>query len=103
MKKVVIVDDEAPARALVKQYLGEYPELIIVGECNNGVDALKVISEFKPDLVFMDVQMPGMNGFETCRQLKADETTANIPIIFMTALADKTSRVEGLSLGAVDY
>ncbi|MEL6653591.1 MAG: LytTR family DNA-binding domain-containing protein [Bacteroidota bacterium] len=96
MKKVVIVDDEAPARALVKQYLGEYPELIIVGECNNGVDALKVISEFKPDLVFMDVQMPGMTGFEVLDRLQ------EVPMIIFSTAYDQYA-LDAFEINAVDY
>ncbi|MEO0474140.1 MAG: response regulator, partial [Bacteroidota bacterium] len=58
MKKVIIVDDEAPARELIKEYLQHHEGMVVVGECNNGVDAVKHIQTFQPDLVFMDVQMP---------------------------------------------
>ena len=64
MKKIIIIDDEAAGRTLIKQYLAEYPTLIVVGEANNGVDAIKVINEFKPDLIFLDIQMPGLSGFQ---------------------------------------
>ncbi len=80
MKKVVIIDDEAPARSLLKEYLSNYPSLVIVGEANNGVDAIRTIEEFKPDIVFLDVQMPGMTGLEVLQRLK------EMPkIIFSTA------------------
>ncbi|MFK7921221.1 MAG: LytR/AlgR family response regulator transcription factor [Bacteroidia bacterium] len=96
MKKVIIVDDEAPARALVRQYLGEYPDLVIVGECNNGVDALRLIKEFRPDLVFMDVQMPGMTGFEVLERL--DE----VPLIIFSTAYDQYA-LEAFEINAVDY
>lgn len=80
MKKVVIIDDEAPARSLLKEYLSNYPSMVIVGEANNGVDAIRVIEEFNPDIVFLDVQMPGMSGLEVLQKLK------EMPkIIFSTA------------------
>lgn len=96
MKKVIIVDDEAPARTLIRQYLGEYPDLIIVGECNNGVDALRLIKEFRPDLVFMDVQMPGMTGFEVLERL--DE----VPLIIFSTAYDQYA-LEAFEINAVDY
>lgn len=80
MKKVLIIDDEAAARKLIKEYLIDFPELILLGEANNGVDAVKMINEFRPDLVFMDVQMPGMSGFDVLTHIE------EIPqIIFSTA------------------
>ena len=80
MKKVVIVDDEKSGRALIKEYLENHEELILVGEANNGVDAIKIINEFKPDLVFMDIQMPGLTGFDVLEHLEELPT-----IIFSTA------------------
>ena len=80
MKKVIIIDDEAPARSLLKEYLSNYPSLVIVGEANNGVDAIRIIEEFRPDIVFLDVQMPGMTGLEVLKKL-----TEMPKIIFSTA------------------
>ena len=80
MKKVIIVDDEAPARALIKEFLEEYDDLVLLEECNNGVDAVKAINAFKPDLVFLDIQMPGFTGFEVLKRL--DEMPQ---VIFSTA------------------
>lgn len=65
--------------------------------------ALKRIPTHPPDLILLDVQMPGMDGFETCQRLKAEPSTATIPVIFMTALSDTESKIKGFSLGAVDY
>ena len=80
MKKVAIIDDESSARKLIKEYLQAYEDLVIIGEANNGVDAITLINEFKPDLVFIDVQMPGFTGFEVLE--KIDELQI---IIFSTA------------------
>jgi signal transduction histidine kinase len=69
----------------------------------DGAEAIEQIHYAHPDLILLDVQMPGIDGFEVCCRLKADPTTQNIPIIFMTALSDQTDKVKGLELGAVDY
>jgi len=80
MKKVIIIDDEAAGRQLIREYLEAYPEYVLVGEANNGVDAVKVCNEFRPDLIFLDVQMPGLTGFQVLTHLE------EIPqIIFSTA------------------
>lgn len=69
----------------------------------NGNRALETVVDEMPDLILLDVNMPGMNGFEVCRRLKADEEIRNIPIIMLTALTDVESRVKGLDAGADDY
>lgn len=69
----------------------------------DGENAIAQVERKPPDLILLDVQMPGIDGFETCRRLKANKVTQPIPIIFMTALTDTASKVKGLSLGAVDY
>ncbi|NEN92988.1 MAG: response regulator, partial [Okeania sp. SIO3H1] len=69
----------------------------------SGERALKQISYELPELILLDIQMPGMDGFETCKKLKENPETKDIPIIFMTAMADSESIVKGFTLGAVDY
>ncbi|WP_271782428.1 LytR/AlgR family response regulator transcription factor [Aquimarina algiphila] len=96
MKKVIIIDDEAAARKLIKEYLADFPELILLGEANNGVDAVKMINEFKPDLVFMDVQMPGMTGFDVLTHI--DE----IPQIIFSTAYDKYA-LQAFDVHAIDY
>lgn len=96
MKKIVIIDDEAAGRTLIKQYLTEYPSLIVVGEANNGVDAIKIINEFKPDVIFLDIQMPGLSGFEVLPHL--DE----IPQIIFSTAYDKYA-LQAFEVHAVDY
>ena len=74
-----------------------------VAVARNGESALNRLQNYLPDLILLDVMMPGIDGFETCRRLKATEQTKEIPVIFMTALSDSVDKVRGLSLGAVDY
>ncbi len=96
MKKVVIVDDESSGRKLIKEYLDYHPDFIIVGEVNNGVDAIKVINEFKPDLVFMDIQMPGLTGFDVLEHLE------ELPTIIFSTAYDKYA-LKAFEVHAVDY
>ncbi|MBU7586554.1 MAG: hybrid sensor histidine kinase/response regulator [Nostoc sp. TH1S01] len=69
----------------------------------DGESAIEQTEYAHPDLILLDVMMPGLDGFETCRRLKANNITQNIPVIFMTALSDATDKVKGLEIGAVDY
>ena len=96
MRKVAVIDDEAASRTLIKQYLSEYPNLIVVGEANNGVDAIKIINEFKPDLIFLDIQMPGLTGFEVLQHLE------EIPQIIFSTAYDKYA-LQAFEVHAVDY
>ncbi|MCC5646774.1 hybrid sensor histidine kinase/response regulator [Nostoc sp. CHAB 5824] len=70
---------------------------------NDGESAIKQVESRLPDLILLDVMMPGIDGFETCRRLKENSATCDIPVIFMTANSDTDSKVKGLSIGAVDY
>ena len=96
MQKIIIADDEASGRMLIKQYLEDFPSLIIVGEVNNGVDAVKSINEFKPDIVFLDVQMPGLTGFEVLKHLE------EIPQIIFSTAYDKYA-LQAFEVHAIDY
>jgi two-component system LytT family response regulator len=79
----ILVDDEPLARKLLKEYLQDFPEVKIIGEYKNGKQAIKAINEDKPDVVFLDIRMPGMDGFEVLENLKY------MPhIIFSTAYED---------------
>ena len=96
MQKVIIIDDEAAGRMLIRQYLEQYPTLIVVGEANNGVDAVRLINEFRPDLIFLDIQMPGLSGFEVLSHL--DE----IPQIIFSTAYDQYA-LQAFEVHAVDY
>ena len=69
----------------------------------NGETAIEKLHHIQPDLILLDVMMPGIDGFETCRRIKSNVETKDIPIIFMTALADTEHKVSGLQIGAIDY
>lgn len=96
MKKIIIIDDESASRKLIKEYLTDYPNMIIVGEANNGVDAIKVINEFKPDLIFLDVQMPGLTGFDVLTHLE------EIPAVIFSTAYDQYA-LKAFEVHAVDY
>ena len=96
MKKVIIVDDEEAGRKLIKEYLTDYTDLILLGEANNGVDAVKIINEYKPDLVFLDVQMPGMTGFDVLTHLE------ELPQIIFSTAYDQYA-LKAFEVHAVDY
>lgn len=96
MRKVIIVDDEKAGRILINEYLEDYPDLVVLGEANNGVDAVKMINEFKPDLVFLDIQMPGMTGFDVLKHL--DE----LPQIIFSTAYDQYA-LKAFEVHAVDY
>lgn len=74
-----------------------------IAVANDGKNAIELLEYIKPDLILLDVMMPGIDGFEVCRYIKSSPPVADIPIIFMTALADSVDKVKGLELGAVDY
>jgi diguanylate cyclase (GGDEF)-like protein len=98
---VLVVDDEPQNVRLLGQLLREEHEVIIA---TNGAEALRrADSEHPPDLILLDVMMPGMDGWDVCRELKTNPVTAGIPIIFVTARDDVTDEAKGLAAGAVDY
>src|SRR5438045_9657236 len=94
--RVLIVDDEVPARALLREYLSAHAGVEVAGECANGFDAVKSIGELAPDLVFLDVQMPKLDGFEVLELL--DPPPA---VIFCTAYDEYALRA--FEVHAVDY
>jgi two-component system, LytTR family, response regulator len=98
LTKVLIVDDEPLARALIIELLKDFDEFRIIGECSNGKEALKVIKRNSPDLVFLDVQMPEMDGFAVLKEIQ-DETLP--AIIFVTAYDQYAIRA--FDFHAVDY
>jgi two-component system LytT family response regulator len=97
--RVLVVDDEAPARSLLREYLGAHADVEVAGECANGFEAVKSIAEQKPDLVFLDVQMPKLDGFEVL-ELVAGEPGAPA-VIFCTAYDEYALRA--FEVHAVDY
>ncbi|MBT0664200.1 response regulator [Geobacter pelophilus] len=101
-KQVILtVDDDPNNLAVVMDCLTECNYTILVAE--DGESAIARADYAKPDLILLDVMMPGIDGFETCRRLKAQRSTREIPVIFMTALAETGHKVKGLEAGGVDY
>ncbi len=99
--KILIVDDEPEGRYVLEQLLAlDGHELLTAG---NGPEALKVARERRPDLILLDVMMPDMNGFEVCKRLREQDATSMAPVIMITALDDRESRLKGLECGADDF
>ena len=98
---LLIVDDNPTNVGVVVDYLEEFGLNILVSQ--DGESALKRAKFARPHLILLDVMMPGIDGFETCRRLKANPKTQHIPVIFMTALANPEDRLKGFEVGAVDY
>jgi two-component system LytT family response regulator len=94
---VVIVDDEAPARALIREYLEQHADVNVVAECTNGLEAVKAANELKPDLLFLDIQMPKLDGFEVLDLIGRDAAG----VVFTTAYDDYALRA--FEVHAVDY
>ena len=98
---ILVVDDNPTNIQVLFDLLSETGYRVAIAK--SGENALQRLQSYVPDLILLDVMMPGIDGFETCRRLKADPETQEIPVIFMTALADTVDKVKGLNLGAVDY
>ena len=94
--RTIIIDDEQLARSITNSYLSKHPEIEIVAECSNGFDAIKKINEEKPDLIFLDIQMPKINGFEMLELLE------DPPAIIFTTAYDQFA-IKAFEVSAVDY
>ena len=98
---ILIVDDEAVGRETLESLLiAEGYNLVFA---SNGPETLEKARDLTPDLILLDIMMPGMNGFEVCSHLRADKVTAEVPVIMVTALDDRDSRIEGIEAGADDF
>jgi two-component system cell cycle response regulator len=99
--RVLVVDDvDANVRLLEAKLTIEYYEVLTASD---GPTAIRVAAEQKPDIILLDVMMPGMDGFETCRRIKADPATSHIPVVLVTALDGREDRIVGLDAGADDF
>jgi two-component system LytT family response regulator len=96
MSKLILIDDEPLARSIVKEYLQAHPQLQLVAECGDGFEGVKAIQQYQPDLIFLDIQMPKINGFEMLELL--DQPPA---IIFTTAFEEYA--IKAFDSHAVDY
>ena len=100
LSRVLVVDD---TETNVDLLVGMLDEVYDVRVATDGAGALEAVAEEKPDMILLDVMMPGMDGYEVCRRLKASPETRDIPVIFLTAMTGENDEARGLALGAVDY
>lgn len=98
---ILLVDDEAKSRETVRYFLQNQGHRTL--EASGGEEALDLIRKDLPDLVLLDIEMEGINGFEVVKRLKDDNRTRPIPVIMITGLADRASRLRALENGAEDY
>ncbi len=101
MAKILIAEDEKDIRELVAFTL-RFAGFEVV-TATNGVEAVEVATETQPDLILMDVRMPKMTGYQACEKLKEQETTRNIPVVFLSAKGQESEIEQGLQSGAAQY
>lgn len=101
-REFILIVDDIPANSFLLSHILK-DEGFAVRQAEDGLAALELMQSHHPNLILLDVQMPNMDGFETCLAIKSNPLLCDIPVIFITALSDPMSRVKGLSLGAVDY
>ena len=100
-KKILVADDDADVVELVSFNLKRAG--YTVGTASNGVEALKKVRSFAPDLILLDVMMPELDGLEVCEILRRDSETASIPVLMLTALSSELGRMASLGSGATDF
>jgi CheY-like chemotaxis protein len=100
--KVMVVEDDPDIQKVIRMAL-RYQGITDVVTAGSGEECLTRVGDEKPDVILMDVMMPRMDGYETCRQLKAGSTTSHIPVIFLTAKAQQYEKQRGFQAGAVGY
>ncbi|MCP2729244.1 response regulator, partial [Limnofasciculus baicalensis] len=98
---IFIVDDHPSNIQLLSDFLKDSGFRVLVAK--DGESAIKKLEKISPDLILLDVMMPGIDGWETCRRLKLSPNTCNIPVIFMTVLSETEDKVKGFAVGGVDY
>jgi CheY-like chemotaxis protein len=102
MPKILVVEDEADIRELVAFSLVNFGDFEVV-KARNGVEAVTVAKEEKPDLILMDVRMPKMTGYEACAQLKEFPETRDIPVVFLSAKGQEAEIQQGIDVGAIEF
>jgi len=100
-KRILVVDDEVAVAETIARTLRRLEHEIIVA--NRGADALEIARQRKPDVVVLDIMMPGMNGVDVCRHMRANPDLRDIPILFLTAKSDIEDKIDGFEAGADDY
>jgi DNA-binding response OmpR family regulator len=100
MKTILIIDDDFDCRFALRQYIRDRFRVL---DASTGQEGIRIAADEKPDLIILDLSMPGMDGFEVCDRLRANPRTRRTPIIILTGDASRESRLKGLELGADDY
>ena len=100
-KKILVVEDEVKIRNVISMYLKK--EGFKVLETGNGLEALSLTEKEKPDLIILDIMLPGMSGYEICRKIKSNEDTKNIIIVILSAKGQEWEKSEGYQVGADLY
>jgi putative two-component system response regulator len=98
---IMVVDDDADSLSIVARYLRR--EGLMVVAASSGTECLDIVKQHQPDVIVLDLMMPEMDGFATCRALRADPVSADIPVIMLTARDDVDARAEGMELGISDF
>jgi DNA-binding response OmpR family regulator len=101
MTEILVVDDDRDVAQSIELALRRHDFRVTVA--HSGVEALKTLRRYRPDLVILDVMMPGMSGLEVCRRMRADPSSSDLPVIFLTARGQVRDRIEGFKAGADDY
>ena len=99
--KILLIDDHATVRSLIETMLALRGYQVL--HALDGSSGLQIANQERPDLILLDVMMPGLDGFEVCRRLKADPVTAAIPVIFLSAHDDHRSAAQGIDCGGIAY
>lgn len=100
-KRIMVVDDDPDTLAILARYIRR--EGFVVVEASSGAECLRLVKEYPPDVILLDLMMPEMDGFAVCRTLRMDSSTAEIPVIMLTARDDLEARAEGMELGVSDF
>jgi diguanylate cyclase (GGDEF)-like protein len=100
-RKILVIDDSQTNLILLKAHLNSMGLVVLLAE--SAAEGIKTAVDQKPDVILLDVMMPEIDGFETCRRLKADVRTSSIPVIFVSAKDESEDKISGLKLGAIDY
>jgi DNA-binding response OmpR family regulator len=101
MTEILVVDDDRDVAQSIELALRRHEFRVTLA--HSGVEALKTLHRYQPDLVILDVMMPGMSGLEVCRRMRTDPNLADLPVIFLTARGQARDRIEGFKAGADDY
>lgn len=101
LKCILIIDDSLPLHKLIEVHLE--PCNVVLESVFDGASGVVAAAKLRPALILLDVDMPGIDGLETCRRLKADRVTSEIPVMFLTANLNTDHRLQALQLGALDY